>query len=205
MRAIQYISAVALCFAVPIAMGATQTLTCSSASNAYQHCALSDADLRDIRIQSVKAGNCTSDNAWGVDDAGIWVNKGCSAVFEYSQVAQSGGSSSTYYEDGPEIVIGAPMFAPYYGPGYYYGAGYYNANGWTENNYYCSGHTCNNNQQHQNPNNNQIINNHPNEVNAHPVEEYHPEENFHSEEIHDVPAFHGGAGGGFHGGGGGRR
>jgi len=175
MQAIKVFSAVGLCLAFMPAL-ATETLSCLSNDNSFVRCDLSQADQRDIRIKQVQTGNCSTDNAWGVDEDAIWVDKGCGAIFEYSDVA----TSNT--DDGGGNVIIAPGFVgPYYGPGFYYGAGFYENNNWN-NNDYCNHNDCNNhNQQH----NNNYNNNH--------------------QETHGDGEFHGGAemgGGGFHGGGG---
>jgi hypothetical protein len=110
---------------------------CSSSNNSYHHCDLPNADTRDIHIQRVTQGDCDSNTAWGVDDSGIWVDKGCCAVFEYS----------SNEDDGPSVVVEPEVVDPYYAPGFYAGAGYYEAN-YDD----CNGHDCNNNHQYNHNN-----------------------------------------------------
>ncbi|MFI4956603.1 MAG: DUF3011 domain-containing protein [Gammaproteobacteria bacterium] len=199
MRAIKIITATALCLTMlPVFAG---TLTCASSDNSFKHCTLSNANERDIRIQKVTAGDCDANNAWGVNGSGIWVDKGCSAVFEYTPVSPS---SSAYSDDsgyGPDVVIAPGFVAPYYGPGFYYGAGYYEYNNWNGNGY-CNGHQCNRNQLHNNAQANQDINNaeehHQENEEDHPHNEYHPEDDAFHGGSHEEGNFHGG---GFHGGG----
>jgi ABC-type nickel/cobalt efflux system permease component RcnA len=136
MRRIKAVYGIALCLLSLPAL-ASQTLTCISENNAFVRCGLSHADQRDIRIKSVKAGDCDANNAWGVDSSGIWVDKGCGAVFEYTQVASSDSSNSGNNSDGNMDIYIAPGFiGPYYGPGFYYGAGYYDYNGWDNDDYH---------------------------------------------------------------------
>lgn len=144
MRTIKFIYGAILCLSFLPAL-ATQTLTCVSPNNTFAHCRLSYADQRDIRITSVQSGDCSADNAWGVDSRGIWVNNGCGAVFEYTQVASSNND-----DDGETVIVIDPDFlGAFYGPGFYYGAGYYNSYGWgNQNNDYCNNYRCNSNQQH---------------------------------------------------------
>lgn len=182
MRAIKTMSSVLLCLMI-FPSFANQTLTCISNNNAFQRCALSQADQRDIRIQSVKSGSCDTDNSWGVDSSGIWVNKGCGAVFEYTQVAGASSSNnaqnSNNNDNGPDVIISPGFVGPYYGPGFYYGAGYYENNGWN-NDDYCHNNNCNHQQQHN---------------------YNHEQEHQNFENREGAEGFHGG-GGGFHGGGG---
>jgi len=112
---------------------ATESLTCSSTGNSHTHCDLSNAHQRDIRITNEKSGDCSINNAWGVDSSGIWVDKGCSAVFEYTAVASSNNISNN--NGGANVVIAPGFIEPYYGPGYYYGAGYYEHHGWDHYDY----------------------------------------------------------------------
>lgn len=156
---------------------ALDTLTCMSENNAFQRCALSQADQRDIRIKSVKSGDCNQNNAWGVDSSGIWVSKDCGAVFEYTEVASSAGGNTD--ENSGGIYIAPGFTGPYYGPGFYYGAGFYDYNGWGPEDY-CQNGGCNRAQQHQNEEQNRQFN----------------------DEVRGSE-FRGG--GGYHGGGGGRR
>lgn len=206
MRALKYTSTIVLCaFAFPL-LADTQSLSCTSSNSEYHLCRLSNADLRDIRIQSVQSGDCMASNAWGVQKEGIWV-KGCSATFEYtppaSEATSSSDSNDGYYGDSLTVV---PYFEPYYGPGYYYGAGYYEANGWNNSPYYCTGHSCAEYQDHNNPNPTQEDLNNTRDMNSHADEQIHNEYN--SDE-HGYEGFQGGPGGfeagGPHGGGGGGR
>lgn len=183
MRAIKLFTTLAMCLIVMPAL-ATKTLTCVSENKGFVRCDLSNADQRDIRIKSVKSGSCDIDNAWGVDSSAIWVDKGCSAVFEYTEPASAQNSS------GDSVYIAPDYNGPIYGPGFYYGAGFYEYNNWN-NNDYCNGHNCNHNQEHNNYQNNYYGNEHG--TTSHQEEEFERESG---------AMMRGGGGGGFHGGGG---
>ena len=144
------------------------TFVCSSSNNSYHHCDLPNAEQRDIHIQRVTQGNCDSNTAWGIDDAGIWVDKGCSAVFEYA----------SNDENGPDVVVQPEVVDPYYAPGFYGAAGYYDAD--YED---CNNHDCNNN--HQNNNNNEQNNQRYNNA----------EDRSEANDAREEGGFHGGGGG----------
>lgn len=61
--------------------GAGRTLTCTSKDYSYAHC---DVPVwgRDVRVQrQLSDKRCVQGNNWGVDWKGIWVDRGCNAVF----------------------------------------------------------------------------------------------------------------------------
>jgi hypothetical protein len=113
---------------MPLCAEQFETRKCVSNENAYVHCKVSDAHDRDIRIKQVLGGNCNADNTWGVDQSGIWVDHGCSALFEYTDPASDD-------DDDSGIIIAPEFVEPFYGPAFYYGAGYYESNNWNTHGY----------------------------------------------------------------------
>lgn len=59
-------------------------LTCQSKEKVYNRCNLNRS--RDMDVELVRkldnSKKCERDRTWGVDGDGIWVDKGCKAVFE---------------------------------------------------------------------------------------------------------------------------
>jgi len=64
------------------AQGSGSTFTCESSSNQYQYCRHPVGAHAKVRIQRQLSGNCVQGKSWGYDADGVWVNKGCRAVFE---------------------------------------------------------------------------------------------------------------------------
>src|SRR5271154_2525963 len=94
---------------MPLYAADFETRECASNKNAYVHCKVSHAHERDIRIKKVLGGDCNADNTWGVDQSGIWVDHGCSAVFEYAEPASD-------YDDDSDVIIDPEFVEPFYGP-----------------------------------------------------------------------------------------
>jgi hypothetical protein len=57
------------------------TITCSSDDGRRRYC---EVDTRSgVRLLKQRSGSpCDKDQTWGVDNRGIWVDRGCRADFE---------------------------------------------------------------------------------------------------------------------------
>jgi hypothetical protein len=72
-------------------------LTCKSVKNRYTFCR-ADTDNK-VKLERVENGYCRLNSSWGYDNRGIWVDRGCQAVFRY-------GKSNS----GRNAAIGATVF-----------------------------------------------------------------------------------------------
>ena len=71
------------------------TVKCESHDDARRHCAVKNIDTGSVTLQrKLSQSACHRGADWGVDRDGIWVDKGCRAVFAY-KVRYGGGSSSS--------------------------------------------------------------------------------------------------------------
>lgn len=65
---------------VPSAASAQQTITCESNNGNRKHCG--DANPGRVSLQrQISGASCTEGESWGVDDQGLWVDRGCRGVF----------------------------------------------------------------------------------------------------------------------------
>ena len=75
--------------------GGSGTVKCESHDDARRHCAVKNLDTGSVTVQrKLSQSACQRGADWGVDRDGIWVDKGCRAVFAY-KVRNGGGSSSS--------------------------------------------------------------------------------------------------------------
>ena len=75
--------------------GGSGTIKCESHDDARRHCAVKNIDTGSVTLQrKLSQSACHRGADWGVDRDGIWVDKGCRAVFAY-KVRYGGGSSSS--------------------------------------------------------------------------------------------------------------
>ncbi len=96
---------VGLLAVAPAAM-ARYTLSCESRDYRYQHCSASTQGYARLVSQRSSAA-CVQGRTWGYDRGGVWVNKGCSGVFEgrrQRRVAASAGP-------GPLPGVAVPRWA----------------------------------------------------------------------------------------------
>ena len=71
------------------------TVTCESRHFGREHCAVRNIDANSVSVERrISETQCQRGNNWGVDRDGIWVDRGCSAVFSYVSRQGGGGSSS---------------------------------------------------------------------------------------------------------------
>lgn len=74
---------------------AVEQITCASDKGVWTHFELSNADQLDVRlVKQLSRSKCEQGVSWGVDGEGIWVDKGCRAVFEHSQGVQAAAPQS---------------------------------------------------------------------------------------------------------------
>lgn len=66
-------------------------IACSS-DGGFNRCPLPHADTMNVKLQQKLEGNCTKGKTWGTDSDGVWVDKGCSAVFAYTGGGKKSGS-----------------------------------------------------------------------------------------------------------------
>lgn len=61
--------------------GPGKTITCTSKNYGYTHCNVSTWG-REVRVErQISSTRCVQGDNWGVDWRGIWVDRGCNAVF----------------------------------------------------------------------------------------------------------------------------
>jgi hypothetical protein len=65
---------------VPIATPAQQTITCESNDGGRRHCGPPNPGQVQLQRQ-ISGSECIQDRTWGVDDRGLWVDRGCRADF----------------------------------------------------------------------------------------------------------------------------
>jgi len=65
---------------VPIATPAQQTITCESNDGGRKHCGPPNPGQVQLQRQ-ISGSECIQDRTWGVDDRGLWVDRGCRADF----------------------------------------------------------------------------------------------------------------------------
>src|SRR5580698_9981731 len=85
----------------------TGTLTCFSDDGSYRYCRANTENT--VRLARQLPGpRCQQDYSWGFDYRGIWVDRGCSAEFEYGS-AGSNDKAGTAVAAGilGAIIIGA--------------------------------------------------------------------------------------------------
>ena len=87
-------------------------IACSSFQDQFNRCPLANANNLNVKLTQKLGGKCKKDHSWGADSDGVWVDKGCSAVFSYSgsqhgdSHADNGcpsglkGNECEYYKDG---------------------------------------------------------------------------------------------------------
>jgi len=64
--------------------GYTGRITCSSNDGRRNWCAI--GGTRDVQlVRQISGSACIRDNTWGVDNRGLWVDKGCRADFAFRQ------------------------------------------------------------------------------------------------------------------------
>ena len=62
--------------------GQGQTITCSSDDGRRNYCNANGANLRDVTLtRQISGSACIQGQTWGVDNRGIWVDRGCRAEF----------------------------------------------------------------------------------------------------------------------------
>lgn len=80
----------------PRPMGGTlQTIKCESENNSYHVCQLDGFDFQSVEVErQLSSSPCNRGYSWGVSSGensppGIWVNKGCRAIFAYKPISDS--------------------------------------------------------------------------------------------------------------------
>lgn len=78
---------------------AAEQITCVSDKGLWTHCDLMAADQAEVQlVQQLSRSKCEKGVTWGVDAEGIWVDKGCRAVFEYKRNAQAATPASEKHD-----------------------------------------------------------------------------------------------------------
>lgn len=97
-RLILFFSFVFAALLAPIATPAQQTITCESNDGGRRHCGPPNPGQVTLQRQ-ISGSECIQDRSWGVDDRGLWVDRGCRAEFliggGYYDNGQGGGPSAT--------------------------------------------------------------------------------------------------------------
>jgi hypothetical protein len=64
--------------------GGLKTISCESRDNRLQECNIPNIDPRSVHLErQLSSAPCQYVNTWNVHEEGIWVDKGCRAVFSY--------------------------------------------------------------------------------------------------------------------------
>lgn len=82
--------------------GRPGTIECDSKDNKRTYCNVSGIDPQSVTMErKLSKANCYRDQSWGATSRGIWVDRGCRAIFNYvshgggyDQGGGSGGSAS---------------------------------------------------------------------------------------------------------------
>jgi hypothetical protein len=85
---------------LPLSAGAYE-LTCQSKEKVFNRCNLNRSMQMDVELirKLDNSKKCERDRTWGVDSDGIWVDKGCKAVFEVRERAGNGYSEKPRHGD----------------------------------------------------------------------------------------------------------
>jgi hypothetical protein len=114
---VKHISVFKALMILSLALGFTSVanageIACSSFERQFNRCPLANANNLNVKLTQKLGGKCKKDHSWGADSDGVWVDKGCSAVFSYSASQHSGGyadkgcpsglkgNECEYYKDG---------------------------------------------------------------------------------------------------------
>jgi hypothetical protein len=91
---------------VPIATPAQQTITCESNDGGRRHCGPANPGQVSLQRQ-ISGSECIQDQTWGVDDRGLWVDRGCRADFLIGGDNYNAGYNGGYnnYGGGPGATI----------------------------------------------------------------------------------------------------
>ena len=78
---------------IPSAASAQQTITCESNNGNRKYCG--DANPGQVSLQrQISSASCVQGESWGVDNRGLWVDRGCRAVFVIGGPSYGGGNNS---------------------------------------------------------------------------------------------------------------
>jgi hypothetical protein len=83
--------------ALPSSTAAQQVIKCESNDGHRQYCGIVDPDAVNLQRQ-ISGSPCELDRTWGVDRQGLWVDRGCRAVF---YVRAEGGGWAHRRDDDP--------------------------------------------------------------------------------------------------------
>ena len=90
--------------ALPAMVSAQQTIKCESNDGHRKYCGNVDPN-RVVMQQQISGSPCDRDRTWGVDRQGLWVDRGCRAIFE---IRRGGPGGPGYGEGGPGHGEGGP-------------------------------------------------------------------------------------------------
>jgi hypothetical protein len=63
--------------------GQGQSVTCSSDNGRRNYCPVNGADLNNVILtRQISGSPCVQNQTWGVDNRGLWVDRGCRAEFQ---------------------------------------------------------------------------------------------------------------------------
>lgn len=94
---------------------ASSMLECSSSGYHYQYCRADTYNAVRLAHQQSKT-SCEYGRSWGYDGRGIWVDNGCSAIFEYGYGANGNDSgyqqrSGRHHDNSGGVVAGVAALA----------------------------------------------------------------------------------------------
>ena len=77
---------------IPSIASAQQTITCESNNGNRKYCG--DANPGQVSLQrQISSASCVQGQSWDVDNRGLWVDRGCRAVFVIGGPNYGGGNN----------------------------------------------------------------------------------------------------------------
>lgn len=88
---------------------ASGQIECTSTNYQYQYCSVNTQNSVRVAHQQSKTA-CQYGRNWGYDGRGIWVNNGCSAIFEYGY-GSGGGGGGHHHDNTGDAIAGVAAIA----------------------------------------------------------------------------------------------
>lgn len=83
---------------LPLSAQSQNSIRCESHGGQYQHCRVRDGLGAYVKLTNkLSKSSCQQGISWGVDRAGIWVNKGCRAEFTIDRGYQNNNYQNNNY------------------------------------------------------------------------------------------------------------
>ena len=102
MRLSKYLRFAGLAFAlllIPAWASAQQSITCESNNGKRNYCGNVQNSGQVVMQRRLSQSSCVRNSSWGVDGRGLWVDRGCRAVFGFGY--NGGGSGGGWWDPNP--------------------------------------------------------------------------------------------------------